>query len=163
MAFYTVYLPEGRRDADALEQAVLVADRFSWTAFIFSGLWLLWHRLWLGFAGYLVLAGLIALVSNLLGLGPRASFGLEALLALAVGFEGNSLRAWKLERHGFRLAGTVAARDLERAERRAFAALIAPDARGMAAREMAIPARPLPPTGREPDIIGLFPTAGGRS
>jgi hypothetical protein len=158
MAFYTVYLPEGRRDADALEQAVLLRDRFSWTAFVFSGLWLLWHRLWLGFAGYVVLAGLIAVASNLLGLGPRATFGLEALLALAVGFEGNSLRAWKLEARGFRLAGTVAARDTERAERRAFAALIAPDAPGMAA-----PARPLPLSGHEPDIIGLFPTAGGRS
>jgi len=159
MAFYTVYLPEGRRDAEALEQAVLVADRFSWTAFIFSGLWLIWHRLWLGFAGYLVLAALIAVASNVLGIGPRATFGLEALLALAVGFEGVSLRAAKLERQGFRLAGTVAARDLERAERRAFAALITPDAPGMAAP---MPARPLPPSGREPEIVGLFPNPGAR-
>ena len=158
MAFYTVYLPEGRRDAEALERAVLLGERFSWAAFILSGLWLIWHRLWLGLACFIALALLIGLAGSVLGLGPRTTACLELLLALAVGFEGASLRAAKLEASGFRLAGTVAARDPEQAERRAFAALIQPDAAGAAAA-----ARPLPAPGHEPDIIGLFPTAGGRS
>ncbi|MBW8269645.1 DUF2628 domain-containing protein [Caldovatus aquaticus] len=85
---------------------VLLREGFSWGAFLFAGPWLLWHRMWLVLALYLATAALIgALLPE--GAAPYAALALHLL----VGFHARDLRRWTLERHGWRLAAVVAARD----------------------------------------------------
>src|SRR3954447_18119157 len=60
MKIYTLHLPQHARpgDPEILDAAELVKDGFSWGAFLFTFLWLLFHRLWL--AGIAVLVAMIA-------------------------------------------------------------------------------------------------------
>lgn len=158
MALYTLHLPHGRRDAAALEQAVVLRDGFSWAAFIFGPLWLVWHRLWLGLGLYVAAAVIIGGAEVLLGLGPRSSIALDLLVALALGFEGRSLRRAKLEAQGCSLEGVAAARRQDEAERKLLGPLVTPVSTPAPAGAASRPAS-LRQQG-EPDIIGLFPTPG---
>ena len=50
MPVYTVHEPPPRDSddaADAADRFVFVRDGFSFWAFLFAPLWMLWHRLWL--------------------------------------------------------------------------------------------------------------------
>lgn len=162
MAFYTVMTPPpgsgGLRSE--IEQARLTPERFSWGAFLFTGLWLLGKRLWLATLVFvLVFAGLIYLRSRF-GLHPGALTLSYWAIALFLGVEGNNLVARKLARTGWRLADVVEARDLPEAERRYFERALTslPPAPRPA---VATAPQPAQPSGSMP-IIGLFPEAKGR-
>jgi hypothetical protein len=159
VSVYTVHAPRrrGEIDSDPLRFA-FVRDGFSMWGFVLAPLWLLWHRLWLAFFGYLVVmaAAQVALIWLGAPAGVRVAVGL--LVALLIGFEGSSLRRFALGRRGWPTLGVVVADDLEAAERRFFDAWVAegrhpdrPVAAPQAAR--AAPAAP-------PDVVGLFPQPG---
>src|SRR5438876_10849371 len=103
MSIYTVYEPplKAHESAPAPERFVFVRDGFSFWAFLLAPLWMLWHRLWLVFLGYCVLA--IALQAGLQAIG--ASFGVRltagALLALLAGLEAARLRRSTLAGRGW--------------------------------------------------------------
>ena len=109
MSVYTVHIPPStaKRSVSGPERFVFVRDGFSFWAFVLAPLWMLWHRLWLVFVGYCVLA--IALQAGLHAIG--ASFGVQltagALLALLVGLEAATLRRFTLARRGWTNAGIV--------------------------------------------------------
>ena len=158
MAVYTVHAPpSGGVRLEAAERFVLVRDRFSWPAFWFGPLWMLWHRLWLALIGYLVLLAGLSVALRLTGGSIVAGAVIGLAVALLIGSEASSLRRFSLQRRGFRLCGVVVGDDLEAAERRFFSALVdAPkDPRPQ-------PASPPPPPAGVPDVIGLFPHPGGR-
>lgn len=98
----------------------LVKDGFSWPAFFFGPLWALTNRMWV--VGALLIAAMIGI-----GMVPAAFDGGDAIassltLALAVllGFHGNDLRQWSLERAGYELNAVVSGSNLTDAERRLF-------------------------------------------
>jgi hypothetical protein len=157
MAVYTVHAPPhatGTR-LEAAERFVLVRDRFSWPAFWFGPVWMLWHQLWLALIGYLAL--LLGLGAALQATGGSAGASLVIALAVALllGSEAASLRRWSLDRRGFNLCGVVVGDDLEAAERRFFSALAGEP---LGPRPTAA-ADPRARTG-VPDVIGLFPQPG---
>ncbi len=156
MALYTVHLPGNRRDPQALEEAVLIREGFSWPAFIFSVFWLLWHRLWLGLLGFVAAGIVIGLIGKFAALPPGAIYGLDILLALALAFEACSLRLAQLAGKGFILAGAVSADNAEKAERKAFAVLGAAPFLAAPQSQHAVPAQ----RGNENGVIGLFPEPG---
>lgn len=163
MAVYTLHLPAEARPGDpaALERAVLVKDGFAWGALIFSGLWFLWHRLWLGFLAVLAASIALALIAQGLGVPDWASTLAALLLGILFALEANAIRRWTLLRRGQPAVDAVFADDADTAEVRAFdrwmtrkaaAAATTPDSRQA-------PSRPLAPA----PVIGLFPEAeGGR-
>jgi Protein of unknown function (DUF2628) len=156
MAVYTVHAPpSGGTRLEAAERFVLVRDRFSWPAFWFGPLWMLWHRLWLALIGYLVVLVGLGEALRLTGGSSLASAVIVLAVALLIGSEASSLRRFNLQRRGFRVCGVVVGDDLEAAERRFFTALAA---------EPKDP-RPPPASGPPapagvPDVIGLFPHPG---
>ncbi|CAM5205945.1 hypothetical protein ARD30_17430 [Bosea thiooxidans] len=162
MAFYTVMTPPPAAGGwrEEMEQARLVPDRFSWGAFLLTGLWLLGKRLWLATLLFvLVWAGLLYLRSRF-GLDSSALSLIYWSIALFLGIEGNNFVVRKLTRQGWRLADVVEAHSLPEAERRYFEQVLAGEtapARSEAVAPPAIsrPSGPLP-------IIGLFPEARGR-
>jgi Protein of unknown function (DUF2628). len=102
--------------------ATIVADRFSWPAFLLTIPWLLWHRIW--FAAVPMI--LFAVLSGWLGTEPRHAL-LATLVSLLVqlyaGFEGNAWRVEALVRRGFRIVDVIEAPDAETAfARHAFRA-----------------------------------------
>ncbi len=161
MAFYTVMIPPpgsgGRREE--IEQARLLPETFTWSAFVLSGFWLLINRLWLATAVFALLWGALFYVQSRFGLSTGALILAHWALALFLGFEGQNLIARKLARQGWRLADVVEARGLPEAERRYFERALAGEVAPPRAAPVA-PARPQP-TAAVP-VIGLFPEARGR-
>ena len=103
MRIYTAML---KRDAEP----VLVREGFSWGALLFGPLWLAVHRAWIAAA-----VGLAALVL-ILALAPQPAAGILLVgLALILGFTGQDLRRWALERRGFVLPHVVAAANRDEA------------------------------------------------
>ena len=159
MRSYTLHLAEDVRPGEAhgLERAVLVPDGFVWSAFAFTVLWFLYHRLWI--AAAIVLAGLLALAGagTLLGLRPIAGICVSLLAGLLIGLEASSLRRWTLGRRGRPARDAIVAATPEEAEARALNRWLG-SAASSAAPRGPFAAGP----GRRPDpVIGLFPGPEG--
>lgn len=161
MAFYTVMIPPpgsgGQREE--IEEARLVPESFSWSAFLFGGFWLLFKRLWLWTLVYAVIWGALFYVQRNVAIAGGALLLAHWAIGLFLGLEGNNLIVRKLARKGWRLADVVEARDLAEAERRYFERALANEA-APPRRESSAVTRPLS-TAPAP-IIGLFPEALGR-
>jgi hypothetical protein len=160
MTVYMVFEPP-RAGGDPVRRAErmrFVRDRFTWSAFLFAPLWMLRHRLWLAFVGYLV--ALVVVPPALWLAGGRSGSLLLALfmIHLLIGIEAATLRRRSLARRGWRDLGIVIGDDLEAAERRFF------DAHAVRAAERGEPMLPPPPPPLRPDpagdVVGLFPQPG---
>jgi hypothetical protein len=160
MAVFTVHLPPGEA---RLDRAVLVPDRFAWAAAAFSGLWFLYHRLWLGFLAVALVSLALWLLTTWAGFSSGASMLAQMVFALIIGLEANSVRRWKFSRRGWRMVDVVTGRDAEDAERRFLDRATAGTAAAPAPPRAAVPAvRAGQGQGMPADeVVGLFPTPGG--
>ncbi len=167
MATYLVFEPQdgGRTQANA-ERVVFLRERFSVFAFVFAPFWLLRHRLWLGFAIWLVLFLAIGTIGALLGFGPYTAIAAWYVPAILFGLEGVNFRARKLLKKN-RDAGVVIAEDLETAERRFFetwksAPVNSDTPYAPNAAPPAYPDTKFAVANTEQNVIGMFPTPGQR-
>jgi Protein of unknown function (DUF2628) len=160
MTVYMVFEPP-RAGGDSVRRAErmrFVRDRFTWSAFLFAPFWMLRHRLWLAFVGYLV--AVIVVPPALWLAGGRSGALLLALfmIHLLVGIEAATLRRRRLLRRGWRDLGIVIGDDLEAAEHRFF------DTYATRAGHRGEPMTPPPPPPLRPgpagDVVGLFPQPG---
>ena len=159
MAVYTVHLPQTASATAAMSRARFVREGFSWGAFVFGPLWLIFRGLWLALVLWIIAAALVAGAVVVFSLSPTGTVAIAVLVAFFFGLEGNGLRREALRRRHFRFADVTVARNRDEAERHFFArwlAVATDEAAGCAAR--AVRCRP-PPTGDA--IVGLFPEAGG--
>lgn len=169
MSVYTVHAPPAPH-ADPLpaaERIVFVRDGFSFWAFVFAPLWMLWHRMWLVVTAYLVVVAAIAMSMVLVGASSTGVAVVFLLMSLLVGLEASTLRRFALLRRGWNDVGIVSGDDVEEAERRFFASWL----RRTPIQDAANASTPPPPdrsapsvprAAQPPDIIGLFPNVGGR-
>jgi hypothetical protein len=116
-----VYTVHDRLDALSGDRdAVVVEEGFNWPAFLFTGLWALWHRLWRAFV---IMVGAFAALEGTLylaGADPVTSAAAGIAYGLIVGFGANDWRRAALDRQGWRQAGLVAAADRDTALRRHY-------------------------------------------
>jgi hypothetical protein len=168
MTVYMVFEPPRRGDDPVrhAERIVFVRDRFSWGAFLFAPIWMLWRRLWLTLIGYLIVMSALMVGLTWLGVGSSARFWTFALISLLIGFEAATLRRWSLLRRGWRELSTVIGDDREAAERRFFDAYAwvevdrAMHASTVSPSSTSSPPPPPQPAG-SPQVLGLFPQPGG--
>lgn len=155
MARYTIHVPARAVTREgALERAIFVRDGWSWGAFAFGPLWLLWHRhLVIGLV-LLVLSAGLAIGLRILPLPEWTTSGISFALMVLFGLEGSSLRRLALGFAGFADEGIVVGDDRDTLERRYFdEALVENAAQGM----------PVPPRGAgvmpapSGAVLGLFP------
>ena len=170
MPVYTVHAPSvDETDVrGTTDRFVFVRDGFSFWAFVLGPVWLLYRRLWLAFAGYLVLSIVVEVVLTLLHAGAGTRFAVMAVIAVLIGLEAASLRRWTLSRRKWRALDVVVADDEEAAERRFFDRwttkrgvdfdLSAVD-RGGPPPTRTVPGQPFSQVPRS-DIVGLFPQPG---
>jgi hypothetical protein len=170
MSIYTVHEPPLKTDESMPdpERFVFVRDGFSFWAFLLTPLWMLRHRLWLVFTGYIIVAIALQVGLVLIGAPSAARITVWALLSLLVGFEAATLRRFGLSRRRWKNVGIVVGDDREAAERRFFDAWVTKSWADEAPADG--PMRPSPPrptgtpTLRRPqapsEVIGLFPEPG---
>jgi hypothetical protein len=161
MSVYTVHQPPPR-DAEAFadpQRFVFVRDGFYVWAFLLGPAWMLFRRLWLAAALYLAALTLAETGLWALRVSAYAQFAFGLVVALLVGLEAGSLWRWTLDRRGWKNIGVVVGDDLESAERRFFAAWVAPRAKPAMPPLAPAPAMGKPASGA-PEVIGLFPEPG---
>jgi hypothetical protein len=170
LATFLVFEPAGsERTQESAERVIFLRERFSPWAFIFTPFWLLRHRLWLGFALWLVVFVAISLVGNALGFGPYAGVAASFFPALIFGLEATSLQARKLVKKGYREVAAVIADDIETAERRYFETWRYKSPVAPVKTDVPYPPQSAPPaeprtqlaSSGENQVVGLFPTPGG--
>lgn len=115
MAVYVVMEPPA--GGNRVDVATFVRDGFTWLGFLFSPLWLAWHRLWIEAAITFVVMAALSMLGPKLGL-EGAGSALSLLVSLYVGLEGQGLRISALRRRGWREWGVVEADNLGDAETR---------------------------------------------
>jgi len=169
MSVYTVHqppIPTANPLPDA-ERIVFVRDGFSFWAFLLAPLWMLWHRMWLVLAGYVVVVAALETPVAVFG-GSRGAASIVGLfISLLIGLEASTLRRFTLRRRGWRNVGIVSGDDVEDAERRFFDAWLRRPSSQPAGNTTAPPAPPgsaaaMPRVRHNPDVIGLFPEPGAQ-
>jgi hypothetical protein len=105
MASWIVFEPPQNRRATA-EDPAFVRDGFSWLAFLFPPLWLIWHRLWIEAIAVFAVLLTAAALERVEGLGLAASLA-TPLVSIFIGLEGNSMRIAAFRRRGWRFWGVV--------------------------------------------------------
>jgi hypothetical protein len=167
MSIYTVYEPplKAHKSAPDPGRFVFVRDGFSFWALLLAPLWMLRYRLWLAFAGYIIVAIALQVGLRLIGAPTAVTITVTALLSLLVGFEAATLRRFTLSRRGWKNVGIVVGDDLESAERRFFDAWVnkswADKSSVNAEPRTSSPAMGVSMS-RQPssEVIGLFPQPG---
>jgi hypothetical protein len=173
MPVYTVHAPVAEAaDFGATDRFVFVRDGFHFWAALLGPVWLIWHRLWLALAGWVVAVLVLELAIARLGAGSAAIWFADLIVALLMGFEAASLERWTLSRRNWRQLDIVVADDEEQAERRFFDRWTARQRalgndqpavdRGGPPPTRDVPGQPFsrPPTESQGGIIGLFPEPG---
>jgi hypothetical protein len=168
MSFYTVHEPP-LRAVDTTpdpERFIFIRDGFSFWAFLFSALWMLWYRLWLVLLLYLVVAAGMEAILRYTDASRLLHTIAFLLLGFLVGIEAATLRRFRLSRRGWRQVGVVSGGNLESAEQRFFDAWV----RTVPGRRPPPPVPPAPSSGPQsppppsnpqtPEVIGLFPKPG---
>jgi Protein of unknown function (DUF2628) len=159
MTIYAVHAPANARDntAAAADRCAFVHESFSWGAFFFAPLWLLRHRLWIAFLGWLIAVLLLWAATYWLGLSSSAMFWSYVAIAVCLGLEAGMLRGASLRRRGFHVADIVASDSRDEAERIFYARWL-PLASAASPNEPLF--RPVMPAATAPAgerVIGTFP------
>jgi Protein of unknown function (DUF2628) len=113
MASYLVLTSPGALKSD--ENARFIADKFSWVAFIFPAIWLLFQRQWVAGIAVAILQHVVTYLTP----EPRlilAGLLIELALRLLVALEGPAFVARGLEAKGWTLKSVITADDLPTAE-----------------------------------------------
>ena len=118
MKVYTVHTHPG--DADPMENAILIREGFNFWAFLLSGLWALYHRLWLGFFGLVAVSLLCSFAVMIFDGGPEMDFALALVTGIGFGLIANDLRRRKLAAQGWKMTDIVAGKNESDAEHRCF-------------------------------------------
>jgi hypothetical protein len=168
MRVYSVHEPP-LRGLDPLpdaERFVFVRDGFSFRAFLFAPLWMLWYRMWLVLVGYVVLSAVVETALVAVGASPTDVVVVALLIALLIGLEASTLRRFTLSRRGWKNVGVISGDNLEDAERRFFETWLR-ELPAQRAVPMTLPpappsasAVPSPSAAQGSDVVGLFPEPG---
>lgn len=165
MAVYTVHQPPLKKYESAPDPVrfAFVRDGFSFWAFLFGPLWMLWHRMWLVFTGYIVVVVAMQVGLRIVGASGAAAFA-AFMLALLVGMEAGTLRRFTLGRRRWRNVGTIVGSDRDTVERRFFDSWVQGETLSPISPPAPRPASPAAParhsTTPASDVIGLFPQPG---
>lgn len=115
MRFFTIHeRPAQKAGGDA--EVLAIASGFRWWAAIAPLLWLLWHRLWLGFALYMLFSLLLGVALALGDIAEPAATVIGLATSLLIGAGAADYRRWTLERRGWRLVAVQRADSATEAE-----------------------------------------------
>lgn len=108
MRFYTIHeRPAQKAGGDA--EVLAIASGFRWWAAILPLVWLLWHRLWLGVALYVLFSVALGVAFALGDIAEPAATAIGLAVSLLIGFGAADYWRWTLERKGWRLVAVLRA------------------------------------------------------
>ncbi|MFS8114679.1 DUF2628 domain-containing protein [Rhizobium jaguaris] len=160
MASYLILTPPGGPDKNQASTR-FIRDSFSWAAFLFPTLWLLFHRLWLQAVAAFLLQGIALELIRRPGFfaaGIAILLGVHILAAL----EGRHAAYRNLVAKGWKTEGLVSARNLATAEEIHFSGIEAEPEENIRSNDWDIPSSPNNSPSRGGPSFGLPGYDGGR-
>lgn len=112
MTIYTVH----KRPADPPDKIVLVAEGYSWLAFVFTAFWAVSKGLWLVTLVLLSILVLGSFAGRVFQLGDVSMAALQLAISAIFGFEARNLQRWTLRRRGYDEIAVVSGRTVPEAE-----------------------------------------------
>lgn len=103
---------------DGTQEVYYLKEGFSFMAFFFTGLWLLYHRLWKEFALFFFASTIVNQLYLTGSLTPGGAFIAFMALHVGVGFLGRDLIRLRLLRIGYKLEDIITANSFDEAEYR---------------------------------------------
>ena len=157
MAIYTIHVPDDAPDTLTRgERTVFVREGISLRAFVFGLFYLLWHRLWVAAAVWIVLLAAITALGVVIHPPLACLVALLGLMHLFLAVEGPDLLRWGLGRRGYTMRTLLSAPGLSEAEALFFTQQ--PEAIRSPSMSLSPPGRWIAPT--VPAVIG-FPDGDG--
>ncbi|CAN7496594.1 DUF2628 domain-containing protein [Rhizobium rhizogenes] len=160
MASYLILTPPGGPDGNQ-DKTRFIRDGFSWWAFLFPTLWMLYQRLWLHAAAAFLLQGIALELIRRPGFfaaGIAILIGVRILAAL----EGPNAVYRRLADAGWKTEGLVSAHNLATAEEIHFSGIEPKAQENIRANNWDIPSYPNNNSGRGGSTFGLPGYDGGR-
>ncbi|HAT86931.1 DUF2628 domain-containing protein [Cohaesibacter gelatinilyticus] len=172
MPAFSIYEKPNQPLEQTIDEAVMVAHRFSYLIFLVPAIWMLIKRLWLPLLAYILVSVGLALLDGLIPL--WTSMLVSLIIAIWIAAEAPNLMGWALKRRGYEEVGLIYADNLEHCEARYIHARTHPaDLMSTGSDGSGDPNNPnlLPwqepktpsvmPTQKDQDqpVIGLFPTS----
>lgn len=114
MRFFTIHERPARGGGEP--EVLAVASGFSWWAAIVPLVWLLWHRLWLGFALYVLFSIAMGVALALGDIADPAATAIGIAVSILIGASAAEYRRWTLARRGWRMMAVRRAHTGEEAE-----------------------------------------------
>ncbi|WP_341915972.1 DUF2628 domain-containing protein [Ferrovibrio terrae] len=114
MRFFTLHERPARPGGDP--EVLAVASGFRWWAAVVPPLWLLWHRLWLGFALYMLFSIVLGIALAIGDIADPAATAIGLAVSFLIGAGAADYRRWTLQRRGWRFGGVLRASDAAEAE-----------------------------------------------
>jgi Protein of unknown function (DUF2628) len=119
---YTVHSKgEPLLSLENLDAARFVKDGFSWPAFVFTFLWLVYKRMWVVLAIAIAVQILLAAGADYSGAPLWLTSTTGLILSFFLGLEGNALYRWTLAGRGYDEEGLASGDSMDEAEIRYFA------------------------------------------
>lgn len=120
MKIYSILVKPKVQSSTQDVQPLFIEENFSLTSFIFQGLWLLYHRLWIPAAIFVAINIVLSSLLNM-HLINQASFYLFHLgMALCIAHFSNAWYVDKLRKKDYEFIGVIAARNIESAKLRFY-------------------------------------------
>lgn len=117
MAIYTIHVPDDAPDVLTRgERTVFVREGISLRAFVFGLVYLLWHRLWIAAAVWIVLLAAVATLGVVVHPPLACLVALLGLMHLYLAVEGPDLLRWGLGQRGYTMRTLLSAPRLADAE-----------------------------------------------
>ena len=101
-------------------EAVFVKEGVAWPAFFVPLIWLIYKRLWIVLVIYIAIELALTGLAGVAGLPDLLTVICSLTLNVIIGFEGNNLYRWGLERRRYKQQAIVVAANLIEAEHRFF-------------------------------------------
>ena len=120
MRIYSVYLPPEEDVAARLEKAVFVKEGFSWPALFFSGLWCVFHGLWIVLIIYASAMFFSVWLFQAMNISAQITPFIHAGITLLFAFEANGLRERAMLRRGYELHSQIQGSEFLEAEARFY-------------------------------------------
>jgi len=109
---YEIYAPSAQLNAPL----IIVSDKFSIFAFLFHGLWLIYHGAWRVALPWFVLYGACAGVGQAIGVPDMIIGAMQLTMQVWLGFEAGTLRALDAKLRGLTLRCVIVAHHADDAE-----------------------------------------------
>ena len=115
MKLYTVHL---KPEDGLLKKPVFIREGFNLYAFLFTGLWALYQRLWLALVGIVIFHVALGYLLESHVLLKPSGVAIQLGFSIIVGFQANDWMRRRLAKKGYVLADVSASDSLLRAEQR---------------------------------------------